>query len=318
MIELSCFVACAFGKDDVDLIYDRAIKPVLAELGISSNRVDMIEHNDDIDDKIIELINTCDVCIADLSYSRPSVYFEAGYFIGLKKPVIFTVRKDHFTPKENDIHGIERIHFDLQMKNIIPWSSTEHVKTFSKNLKSRLNYVSKPLIDRKTAEQKEADSEKIFKGMSQKQRLDLLSHNIQTQLKKNSWEPITYDLSTDFAPKGYLSFKKQDKIVCVFITNSATKEYLKFVEHKRILRQHRSIKKSLQECHILIVSLRQVPQYRIDDVYPENQLFREQTNSYFGGEEDKTKCFYHIISNIQSEYAFSMTIEKVMDSIYGA
>ena len=58
MIELSCFVACAFGKEDVDLIFDRVIGPVLAELGMRVNRVDRIEHNDDIDDKIIELIHT--------------------------------------------------------------------------------------------------------------------------------------------------------------------------------------------------------------------------------------------------------------------
>jgi nucleoside 2-deoxyribosyltransferase len=48
-------------------------------------RVDQIEHNDDIDDKIIELIKKCDFCIADLTYARPSVYYEAGYVYGLKK-----------------------------------------------------------------------------------------------------------------------------------------------------------------------------------------------------------------------------------------
>ena len=182
MIKLSCFVACAFGKKDVDLIFDRVIEPVLTELGMYVYRVDRIEHNDDIDDKIIELIHTCDVCIADLTYSRPSVYFEAGHFTGLNKPVVFTSRKDHFTPKENDVYEIERIHFDLQMKNIIGWSSTEHVKTFSKQLKTRLQYVSNPIINRKATEHKEANSARAFRSMSQKQRLSSLNDTIQTRL----------------------------------------------------------------------------------------------------------------------------------------
>jgi nucleoside 2-deoxyribosyltransferase len=300
MIELSCFVACAFGKEDVDLIFDRAIEPVLSDLGMRVNRVDRIEHNDDIDDKIIELIHTCDVCVADLTYSRPSVYFEGGYFTGLNKPVVFTARKDHFTPKENDVHGIERIHFDLQMKNIIGWSSTEQVKTFSNRLKARLQYISNPIIARKTTEQKEAVSAKAFMSMSQKQRLSSLSDTIQTRLKRNSWKPIEYHTSAYFKPIGYPSLKKQKRIICIFVTNSAIKEYLRFVQHRRIVYQHSALLNSVQECHILIVSLRSVPQSRIDDMYPENQLLDEQTNTYYGGEEKKIKCYYHFISNVQS------------------
>jgi len=45
---------------------------------IKPYRVDIIEHNDDIDNKIIELILKCDICIADLTYSRPSVYYEGN------------------------------------------------------------------------------------------------------------------------------------------------------------------------------------------------------------------------------------------------
>ena len=317
MIELSCFVACAFGKEDVDLIFDRAIEPVLTELGMRVNRVDRIEHNDDIDDKIIELIHTCDICVADLTYSRPSVYFEAGYFTGLNKPVVFTARKDHFTPKEKDVHGIERIHFDLQMKNIIGWSSTEHVKTFSKRLKNRLRYVSNPIINRKATEQKEADSARAFRSMSQNQRLSSLSDTIQTHLKRNSWKPIAYHTDGYLQPRGYLSFKKQEEILCIFVTNSATKEYLKYVKHSRIVYQHRDQLNSVQKCHILIVSLRRVPPSRIDDTYPENQLLNKQTNTYYGGEKEKIKCYYHFISNVQSELTFSNAFEDISLRING-
>ncbi len=83
MNQISCFIASAFGYPDIDAIYDNAITNVLSDLNINTHRVDREIHNDDIDDKIIELMNTCDICIADLSYARPSVYYEAGYFTGL-------------------------------------------------------------------------------------------------------------------------------------------------------------------------------------------------------------------------------------------
>ncbi|MDZ7794931.1 MAG: hypothetical protein U5P10_14935 [Spirochaetia bacterium] len=92
-LQLHCFIASAFGYSDIDQIYDNGITKALSNLNIIPHRVDRENHNDDIDDKIIELLNTCDICIADLTYSRPSVYYEAGYFKGLGKQVIFTVRR---------------------------------------------------------------------------------------------------------------------------------------------------------------------------------------------------------------------------------
>jgi len=53
-------VACAFGKEDVYEIYQNAILSVLESMEIKPYRVDQIEHNDDIDNKIIELILKCD------------------------------------------------------------------------------------------------------------------------------------------------------------------------------------------------------------------------------------------------------------------
>ena len=78
MRELRCFIASAFEKNDVDTIFTKVVQPVLSKKGIISLRVDRVEHNDDIDDKILELIKECDFCIADLTYARPSVYYEAG------------------------------------------------------------------------------------------------------------------------------------------------------------------------------------------------------------------------------------------------
>ena len=84
--QLRCFVASAFGKSDVDRVFSKLVKPTLKKMRVVVSRVDRINHNDDIDDKILELLNKADFCIADLTYARPSVYYEAGYAIA-SKPV---------------------------------------------------------------------------------------------------------------------------------------------------------------------------------------------------------------------------------------
>jgi len=72
---VKCFVATAFGHSDVDETYDHVFVPVLRQLGIVPTRVDQHEHNDDIDDKIFELLRAADLCIADLTYARSTKPF---------------------------------------------------------------------------------------------------------------------------------------------------------------------------------------------------------------------------------------------------
>jgi hypothetical protein len=142
-----CFVASALGKEDVDQIYDRAIRPVLEELRIRPVRVDRIEHNDDIDDTILALINRSELCIADLTYARPSVYYEAGVVHGLARPVVYIARSDHFRDKDSDSFGNLRVHFDLQMKNVIAWTGAN--EAFRKRLRRRLKRVIRPILDKR-------------------------------------------------------------------------------------------------------------------------------------------------------------------------
>lgn len=133
----------AFEKDDSDKIYDKVIVPVLRSSGVKPVRVDRITHNEDIDDRIISEVEKCDFVIADLTYARPSVYFEAGY-AQRKVPVIYTSRKDHLKPKADDEFGNFRIHFDLQMKNIIVWNNHRD-QEFRKKLKQRITHILLPL-----------------------------------------------------------------------------------------------------------------------------------------------------------------------------
>ena len=108
----------AFGHEDTDEVYDKFIKPVLASKGIRAVRIDRIQHQERIDQFIIDKIRSVDLAIADLTYARPSVYYEAG-FAERSIPVIYTCREDHFSPTISDDGAAVRIHFDLMTKNIV-------------------------------------------------------------------------------------------------------------------------------------------------------------------------------------------------------
>jgi hypothetical protein len=162
----------AFKRPDVDAIYDKAIRPVLKELGCVPLRVDRVEHNDDIDDKIFELLEASQFCIADLTYARPSVYYEGGYSFGRGWPVIYTARADHFETKEEDKLGNFRVHFDLQMKNIIDWTAPN--KTFIRRLRARIKHVITPLLKMRADSQKQEESEREFASNSESAKLKLI------------------------------------------------------------------------------------------------------------------------------------------------
>lgn len=128
-----CFVAMAFDHDDTDTLYERAIAPVLKSNGVVSVIINRRQDNRDINQQIIEQLDTCDFCITDLTYTRPSVYFEAGY-AQRAVDVIYTVRSDHLHKNQPDDL---RVHFDLQMKPLIKWS-TPIDATFPTRLEKRL------------------------------------------------------------------------------------------------------------------------------------------------------------------------------------
>ena len=126
---LRCFVAMAFSHEDTDKIY-RVIRRTLKPLHINVQRVDGIEHNDNIDIKIIKELEAADLVVADLTYARLSVYFEAGY-ARRRMPVIYTARRDHFKEHPDDVYGNRHVHFDLK---ICATSSTGHRRTIRGSL----------------------------------------------------------------------------------------------------------------------------------------------------------------------------------------
>ncbi|MEW6586651.1 MAG: hypothetical protein AB1442_13725 [Nitrospirota bacterium] len=131
---VNCFIAIKFDAPDTDAIYEKIAK-VVSEFGLYPIKINQIEHLGNINQKIISELDESDITIADLTYARPSVYFEAGYS-HRKTPVIYTCREDHLNNNDDTL----KVHFDVDRYKIIFWKHVDD-ESFSPQLKSRLQYV---------------------------------------------------------------------------------------------------------------------------------------------------------------------------------
>jgi nucleoside 2-deoxyribosyltransferase len=108
-----------------------AIKESASKCEIKAERVDEVETNDRITDRILESIVKAEFVIVDLTKERPNVFFEAGFAHGLGKIPIYLAR--HGTP----------IHFDLKDYPIIQFRNMKELK---EKLAKRLNALIKERI----------------------------------------------------------------------------------------------------------------------------------------------------------------------------
>lgn len=181
-----CFIAMAFGKNDTDALYDHTIKPILSDLGIVPIRIDRIDFIGNIDEKIISELNKCDIVISDLTYARPSVYFEAGYAES-RVPVIYTCRQDHLSKEQtDDPYGNLRVHFDVKMKNIVVWSDIDDEK-FAQKLRRRLSKILQPIFTRiKKTKKLEKETER-FSNLPIDTRLEKIVGICKRRLRRRGY-----------------------------------------------------------------------------------------------------------------------------------
>lgn len=184
---LRCFVAMAFEHGDTDSLYRLAIRSLLVEQRIKPIRVDRVEHQERIDQFIIDNIDAADFVIADLTYARPSVYYEAGYAES-RIPVIYTCRRDHFGGGARASDGYQlKIHFDLITKNIIGWSNPGD-PTFVKRLRKRVNFVTQPLLrDRRSVEERQKQI-KEFKAKPLSVRLEAIASSLRAAIRSHRFD----------------------------------------------------------------------------------------------------------------------------------
>lgn len=104
------FVAMSFSSE-MKSIWENAIRPAIEKAGYKAYRVDMEPHNERIDTRIIAEIKNSRFVVADVTEQKHGVYFEAGFAMGLKMPVIWCVKKS----------DLADVHFDTRQYNHVVW-----------------------------------------------------------------------------------------------------------------------------------------------------------------------------------------------------
>jgi hypothetical protein len=109
----TCFVAMSF-HPSMDAAFNEGILAAAeTDCGYRAIRVDREPHNDNITDRIIAGIREAQFVIADFTRQRQGVYYEAGFTVGLGRPVIRTCQDTDF----------DQLHFDTRQFNHLKWST---------------------------------------------------------------------------------------------------------------------------------------------------------------------------------------------------
>jgi hypothetical protein len=121
------FVAMWFDASTKEAWTD-GFEPALRTVGYSPIRIDLVEHADKIDDRIVAEIRRSGLVVADFTGHRGGVYFEAGFALGLGKALIWTCRSD----------AIGDAHFDTRQYNHLLWDDPADLRS---KLEARLRAV---------------------------------------------------------------------------------------------------------------------------------------------------------------------------------
>lgn len=113
----TCFVMSPIGEDGsaarklADDLLDLVIEPALEPYKFRVVRADKIVSSGTITSEIIELVQSAELCIIDLTGHNANVFYECGRRHENAKPFIQLIRKGEKLPF--DVAGIRTIHYDL-------------------------------------------------------------------------------------------------------------------------------------------------------------------------------------------------------------
>lgn len=113
----TCFVISPIGepgspaREAADDLLDLLVLPALSRFDFDVVRADKIPRPGVITNDIVELIQTAELCIIDLTGHNPNVYYECGRRHETGKPFIQLIRRGETLPF--DVAGIRTINYDL-------------------------------------------------------------------------------------------------------------------------------------------------------------------------------------------------------------
>jgi len=112
--------AAFYFSDEIKEIFDTEVRKAVEECGLTYTRVSSstTAHDTTINDEIIAMIKSSRIVIADFTDHRNSVYFEAGYALGMKLPLIWTCRSDH----------ADKLSFDTRQYPHILWDTADDLQ----------------------------------------------------------------------------------------------------------------------------------------------------------------------------------------------
>ncbi|MDX1965693.1 MAG: nucleoside 2-deoxyribosyltransferase [Planctomycetaceae bacterium] len=111
------FVAMSFDPS-LTTWFETVVSPAIERAGYRPLRMDFHEHNEQIVDKMLAEIRAARFVVADFSQHRHGVYFEAGFAMGLGRPVIWLVR-------EQDVSDC---HFDTRQYPHLVWKDGDDLE----------------------------------------------------------------------------------------------------------------------------------------------------------------------------------------------
>ena len=112
-----CFIAMSFDAS-LNEAYQLGIHAAVRDCGFDPIRIDLEQHNEKICDKILAEIRMAQFIVADFTRQRAGVYFEAGFAMGLGRPVVWTCHEDE----------LEKTHFDTRQYNHVKWSNPQDLR----------------------------------------------------------------------------------------------------------------------------------------------------------------------------------------------
>ena len=109
----TCFMIQPFDQAKFDRRYKDIFKPAIERAGFEADRVDEDPSVTVVIDRIEKGINDSSVCLAEITTDNANVWFELGYALARKKPVVMICEK----------HVRTKFPFDVQHRNILEYDT---------------------------------------------------------------------------------------------------------------------------------------------------------------------------------------------------